>query len=517
MARWGPISSHSAAAPQLVRKLKTDPCQRASSGKRRTMMARATSRYGGSPKSRAEFNHESIHDPADDVIFRSKILAASYHPKTRTTWSTASSHDSIVGLSRTIPTSPGTYASSVYRPAVTGVQVVHESGSPSRVVPIPASPPHPVAGGPVVGTHTVRAVYSDAYESLRLGHPPAVLEEILRFRPGLARQCDSNGVTLLHWACYYCSVAPIFELLLRVNPDAARRPSQNDGCLPLHVAASWGCPVTIIALLFSAFPESVNVADIWGNLPADKAIQMGHNDIVPLLTPTDGRPFAHRPGPSRRVLRDDLEESRVQVSESSSAVRVPEPLEHTHGHASTIVDGESVPWRQHSNGTLGSSDLNSPQQRSNPIQSTGEDSMRATRRSGDEATGVAASYRANDRSVSENKELRLELSVQRTAISHRLARLEHSDSISAAERDNLQCALSAEKRRADRLQRQLDRALHSTDGRADTCDSEPPSSEKMARGGSIGVADQSLADAFELSQAVDGAFLLLCLIGDSFP
>ena len=485
-------------------------------------MARATSRYGGSPKSRAELKHESIHDPADDVIFRSKILAASYHPKTRTTWSTTSSpsrQDSIAGLSRTIPTSPVTYGSSVYRPAVTGVQVLHDSGSPSRVVPIPASAPHFAAGGTVVGTHTVRAVYSDAYESLRLGHPPAVLEEMLRFRPGLARQCDSNGVTLLHWACYYRSVAPIFELLLRVNPDAARRASQNDGCLPLHVAASWGCPVTIIALLFSAFPESVNAADIWGNLPADKAIQMGHHDIVPLLTPTDGRPFAHRPGPSRRVLRDDLEEPRAQLSDSSrsSAVCVPEPLEHTHGHASRIVD-ESVPWRQHSSGALGNSGLNSPQQSPNPIDSTEDDSMRATRPSGDEATGVAASYRANDRSVLENKELRLELSVQRTAISHRLARLEHSNSISAAERDNLQCALSAEKRRADRLQRQLDRVLHSTAGRADRCDTETPSSSvKMARGGNIGVADQSLADAFELSQAVDGAFLLLCLIGDSLP
>ena len=147
----------------------------------------------------------------------------------------------------------------------------------------PAAVPH-VAGGRVVvpptPTHTVRAVYADAYESLRLGHPAAVLEEMLYFRPGLARQCDSNGVTLLHWACYYRSDPGVLEVLLRVNPDAARRASQvrprvcfrgffvcvsicsfsrssfgqNDGCLPLHVAASWGCSVTIIALLFSAFP-----------------------------------------------------------------------------------------------------------------------------------------------------------------------------------------------------------------------------------------------------------------------
>ncbi len=478
-------------------------------------MASPSSRYGGSARSRAEIS-DSIHHPADDVIFRSKILAATHNPKSsRTPRSSPSQQHSIAGLSTTIPTSPGIYASPVYRPsAAAGVQFLHEPGSPSTVVPIAASATssgsHPlVAGGRVVApTHTVRAVYADAYESLRLGHPAAVLEEMLYFRPGLARQCDSNGVTLLHWACYYRSEPAVFELLLRVNPDAARRASQNDGCLPLHVAASWGCSVTIIALLFSAFPGSVNVADLWGNLPADKATQMGHTEIVPLLTPTeelDGRPITRRPGLSRRVLRDDLEDTQVQGSESSGAQRMPEPLEQPDDHVST---GERVPWRQHSEGANRRSGPNSPQQHSNFSSSARDDRMRPARPRDNGATGVAVSYRANDRSVAENKVLRRELSVQRTSISHRISRLEHSDSISAAERDNLQCALAAEKRRADKLQRQLDRVLQSAAGAGGTgtCESEPPSSVKMAWRGSPSVADRSLADAFELSQAVDGVF-----------
>jgi hypothetical protein len=480
-------------------------------------MASPSSRYGRSARSRANIS-EALHHPSDDVIFRSKILAASHNPKSsRTPRSSRAQHHSVAGLSTAIPTSPGIYASAVYRPSVAEVQAAHGPGSPSTVVPIASSAsalgsPHPlVAGGRVVvaPTHTVRAVYADAYESLRLGHPSAVLEEMLYFRPGLARQCDSNGVTLLHWACYYRSEPAVFELLLRVNPDAARRASQNDGCLPLHVAASWGCSVTVIALLFSAFPGSVNVADLWGNLPADKATQMGHTEISPLLTPTeelDGRPITRRPGLSRRVLRDDLENPQVQVPESSGTRRMSEPLEQSHSHVST---GESVPWRQHSKGANGGPGPNSPQQHTKLSSSARDDSMGAARSSDSGPAVVAASYRANDRSVSENKELRRELSVQRTAISHRIARLEHSDSISVAERDNLQCAVAAEKRRADKLQRQLDRVLQfaAAAGGTGRGDSEPPSSVKMAWRGSASVADHSLADAFELSQTVDGAFL----------
>lgn len=465
--------------------------------------------YGGPAKSRTEFN-ESIHHPADDVIFRSQVLAASYNPKTPR----SVRHDSISGLSQTIRTSPGIYRSPVYRPPTASVQVVQAPDSPPTVVPVhvaastSASHPH-VAGGRVVvaPTHTVRAVYADAYESLRLGHPAAVLEEMLYFRPGLARQCDSNGVTLLHWACYYRSEPAIFELLLRVNPDAARRGSQNDGCLPLHVAASWGCSIPIIALLFSAFPESVNVADLWGNLPVDKATQMGHQDIVPLLTPTerlDRRPITRRPSLARRNLRDDLEDPHVSANFSTQR-------EQTVDHTSS----ESIAWRQQRDAD-GSSGPSLAQQRSECTNAAGRDSLGTAASGYGDTVDVAASHRANDRSISENKELRRELAVQRTAISHRIARLEHTGSISAAERDNLQCALSAEKRRADKLQRQLDRIQHSAGAASstDTSDLLPPSSVKITRRGSTGAADESLANAIELSQTVDGALYLMQIFVD---
>jgi hypothetical protein len=461
---------------------------------------RAGSRYGygGSTKSRAEFR-ESVNHPSDDIIFHARVAAAGYTPKSTLLPLERGSGGSIAGLSRTVPTSPGIYASSVYRPAAADVRVVHDSRDSRVMYSVEsASPPATSAHiRVVVPTHTVRAVYADAYESLRLGHPVAVLEEMLHFRPGLARQCDSNGVTLLHWACYYRSEPAVFELLLRVNPDAARRASQNDGCLPLHVAASWGCSVTVVALLFSAFPEGVNAADLWGNLPADKALQMGHNDIVPMLTPVEqagGRPIAHRPGLFRRVMRDDLDDSRLgdyhgEVPASSgTGQRAPE---RTLGETG---EGESAAWRQRPG-----SAPSSVQQRSN------HDSSFSSAARTPAAEG--ASHRANDRSVAASKELRHELAAQRSAISHRLARLEHADSISAAERVNLQGALSAEKRRADKLQRQLDRMLSGNAG------GSPPSSVKPSRNGSNNGAgsaasvDQSLADAFELSQSIDGTYI----------
>ena len=214
-------------------------------------------RYGGTNRVNRSVVTGIADDSVDDLLFRTRMAATAHNP----------------------------HASSLHQAAA---EVYALTGSTMYSDRLRVAPPH--------------ASFADAYESLRLGDPPPVIEEMLRHQPALARQSDTNGCSLLHWACYYGSDPAVFETLLRLNPRAARRPSKNDGCLPMHVAASWGCSVPTVALLFSAFPEAVSCADVWGNLPVDKALQMGHAAIVPLLTPLGDERAHPSPGSPPQVI-----------------------------------------------------------------------------------------------------------------------------------------------------------------------------------------------------------------------
>eukprot|EP01048_Picozoa_sp_COSAG05_P016125 COSAG05_NODE_2037_length_3654_cov_2.052321_3_plen_232_part_00 len=85
----------------------------------------------------------------------------------------------------------------------------------------------------------IRTLYSDVYQGMRLGHDPLALREIIKAEPELAQQQDSEGATLLHWACFFGAHEKLVEAILLANPGAARVPSRHDGSLPMHVAASW--------------------------------------------------------------------------------------------------------------------------------------------------------------------------------------------------------------------------------------------------------------------------------------
>ena len=332
-------------------------------------------RYGGTNRVNRSVVTGIADDSVDDLLFRTRMAATAHNP----------------------------HASSLHQAAA---EVYALTGSTMYSDRLRITPPH--------------ASFADAYESLRLGDPPPVIEEMLRHQPALARQSDTNGCSLLHWACYYGSDPAVFETLLRLNPRAARRPSKNDGCLPMHVAASWGCSVPTVALLFSAFPEAVSCADVWGNLPVDKALQMGHAAIVPLLTPL-GDERAH-PSPG-------------SPPQGRSAVHRP----------SLSVDEPSL-------ASAGFAEEESPGGGPGAAQSWRRPASAEARLSGGGGGGDGGSGDGDE----EGRRLRHQLTVQRSMLEHRMARLEHSDSIASAEVASVSGALSAERRRNERLQQQVD-------------------------------------------------------------
>jgi hypothetical protein len=143
----------------------------------------------------------------------------------------------------------------------------------------------------------------------------------------------------------------------------------------------------------------VSAADIWGNLPADKALQMGHTDIVPLLSPVeraDGQPITHRPGLFRRVIRDDLEDPRVEVSGSAEGSSLGRDVggrgrrREEERILGETAPGESVSWRQRD-----PRPSSAPAARAGSVHAVPFDSVRG------------ASHRANDRNVAESEEVHL--------------------------------------------------------------------------------------------------------------
>ena len=106
---------------------------------------------------------------------------------------------------------------------------------------------------------------------------------MLRYNPALATQKNKYGVTLLHWAAYYCAPEAVVRALVAANADAARQATASDGCLPLHIGAAWNLSATGLAIIFAAFPAALQTLDANGLTPAEKAERAGHFEAGAVL------------------------------------------------------------------------------------------------------------------------------------------------------------------------------------------------------------------------------------------
>ena len=109
--------------------------------------------------------------------------------------------------------------------------------------------------------------------------PVTVVKEILKEHPKAVFEANNEGLTPLHLACTRGSVECV-ELILKANPAAAAMYARNRG-LPLHVAASAGAlgrldpksASEICQALVHAFPDAATRVDEEGRLPIHLAAE----------------------------------------------------------------------------------------------------------------------------------------------------------------------------------------------------------------------------------------------------
>jgi ankyrin repeat protein len=112
-----------------------------------------------------------------------------------------------------------------------------------------------------------------------LGQDVKLLEDLVNMRGMPIFRPDGRGWTPLHFASQLGRV-DLIEFFEQIDPGSVRTPDQ-DGQLPLHVAAIWNQLVSV--KFFLASDCDVNARDLEGDTPLHHAVRSHNIEIVRLL------------------------------------------------------------------------------------------------------------------------------------------------------------------------------------------------------------------------------------------
>jgi Ankyrin repeats (3 copies) len=105
----------------------------------------------------------------------------------------------------------------------------------------------------------------------------------------------SSGMSPLHYACERRPPAHLVRVLIDAFPFAVLTRAMPGGCLPLHIACTWGASADVVEELLAADNGSVKVKDELGNVALHSACFSGADlKIVAMLLVTDGKSVVAR-------------------------------------------------------------------------------------------------------------------------------------------------------------------------------------------------------------------------------
>jgi hypothetical protein len=90
----------------------------------------------------------------------------------------------------------------------------------------------------------------------------------------------STGMSPLHYACERRPPAELVQRLVQAFPFAAMTRAMPGGCLPLHIACTWGASPEVVKALLAADSGSVRVKDELGNVALHSACFSGADSRI---------------------------------------------------------------------------------------------------------------------------------------------------------------------------------------------------------------------------------------------
>jgi hypothetical protein len=143
----------------------------------------------------------------------------------------------------------------------------------------------------------------DIFEAAAMGRAERVLE-LVASDPALADACCANGLTALHFACFYGQHS-VVRTLLACGAQASVRARDESGATPLHHAVSTG-QRDIAELLLEGGAE-VDLSDHRGHTALHLAAAEGYLEIVETLLQFGAAPLRRDAG--RQTPGDLAQES----------------------------------------------------------------------------------------------------------------------------------------------------------------------------------------------------------------
>ena len=106
---------------------------------------------------------------------------------------------------------------------------------------------------------------------------------------------SGTGLSPLHYSCERKPPVEVIQKLIKAFPFAVLTRAMPGGCLPMHIACTWGSSAEVIKALLASDSGSARVKDELGNVPLHSACFSGANiQVIEALLNADPKSVVSR-------------------------------------------------------------------------------------------------------------------------------------------------------------------------------------------------------------------------------
>lgn len=188
----------------------------------------------------------------------------------------------------------------------------------------------------------------------------------------------STGMSPLHYACERKPPVQAVRQLVECFPFATLTRAMPGGCLPLHIACTWGCSYEVVKTLLAADSGSVRVKDELGNVALHSACFSGADwRVIEALLQADSKSVLARNHQGSRpidICKRLRHENRKLVMDMLTGKKQEIMRNHRAGSSGALSEiARQAEEMNQRNGTPGQARLNTSQEQSAGVEVTIDD------------------------------------------------------------------------------------------------------------------------------------------------